>query len=131
MFWIENAWVHFFLKPRDGCRVTLPFFFQVAFLRIGGGVFQGNSQSAIIGYDCNVGGLDIYRLDKPWPALATKGFWSSITNIKAHSRRWRIASQTVSSTLARAYRLQFDSTIVHGAYGVVVRCNISSTASRY
>ena len=60
----------------------------------------------------------------------TKGFWS-ITNLKAHSRRWRIASQTVSSTLTRAYRLQLDSTIVHGAYGVVVRCNISSTASRY
>jgi Rieske [2Fe-2S] domain len=49
----------------------------------------------------------------------------------ASRRRWRIASQTISRTLARAYRLQFDSTIVHGAYGVVVRCNISSTASRY
>jgi len=48
-----------------------------------------------------------------------------------HPRRWWIASQTVSSTLTRAYHLQFDSTIVHGAYGVVVRCNISSTASRY
>src|SRR5262249_13704159 len=46
-------------------------------------------------------------------------------------RRLRITSQTVSSTLTRAYRLQLDSTIVHGAYGVVVRCNISSTASRY
>src|SRR5260221_8744118 len=55
----------------------------------------------------------------------------SITNLKAHSRRWRIASQTVSNTLTRAYRLQFDSTIVHGACGVEVRCNISSTASRY
>ena len=59
------------------------------------------------------------------------GFSSSITNFRAHSKRCRIASQTVSRTLARAYRLQFDSTIVHGAYGVVVRCNISSTASRY
>ena len=29
--------------------------------------------------------------------------------------RFRIASQTVSRTLARAYRLQFDSTMVHGA----------------
>jgi hypothetical protein len=49
----------------------------------------------------------------------------------AHPRRLRITSQTVSSTLTRAYRLQLDSTIVHGACGVVVRCNISSTASRY
>ena len=62
-----------------------------------------------------------------WPTRC----WSSITNLKAHSRRWRIASQTTSRTLTRAYRLQFDSTIVHGAYGMVVRCNISSTASRY
>jgi hypothetical protein len=71
-------------------------------------------------------------LFSPSPCLVwlKHGFWS-ITNRKAHSRRWRIASQTVSSTLTRAYRLQFDSTIVHGAYGVVVRCNISSTASRY
>lgn len=44
-----------------------------------------------------------------------RGFWSSSSNLKAHSRRLRIASQTVSRTLARAYRLQFDSTIVHGA----------------
>ena len=41
------------------------------------------------------------------------------------SRRLRIASQTVSNTLTRAYHLQLDSTIVHGACGVVVRCNIS------
>jgi len=48
-----------------------------------------------------------------------------------HSMRLRIALQTVSSTFTRAYRLQLDSTIVQGAYGVLVRCNISSTASRY
>ena len=52
-----------------------------------------------------------------------------ITN--THPSRCRIASQMVSSTLTRAYHLQFDSTIVQGAYGVLVRNNISSTASRY
>ena len=58
---------------------------------------------------------------------------SAIRGLFARSQpmRFRIALQTVSSTLTRAYRLQLDSTIVQGAYGVLVRNNISSTASRY
>ena len=35
--------------------------------------------------------------------------------------RFRIAVQTVSNTLMRAWSLQLDSTTVHGANGVLVR----------